>query len=148
MRFADIQPLEGLMSNRGHWMRSAVAAALAIAAVSALFAAGCVTTSSGGGYSVSRSGGVETTIERPIDQVAASVQAAFAAEGIEVTETKNKTEGDQRQVKGKKGDLDVNVELSYNGAASTKADVTVRKNVVTYEKDYARHILDLIVKGS
>ena len=50
--------------------------------------------------------------------------------------------------KGKKGDLMVTVELSYNGASSTKAEVTARKHVVTYDKDFARLLMDEIVKGS
>jgi hypothetical protein len=131
--------------DKRKWTRWILLAA--VTALSALGAA-CVTTGSTGGYSLTASGGVGSTIDKPIDQVAASVKATFDAQGIEVTETSNKTEGDKRDIKGKKGDLDVHVELSYNGANSTKADVTVRKNVVTYDKDYAHQLMDLIVKGS
>lgn len=136
--------------NKRKWTRSILLAILlaAVTAFSGLGAA-CVTTgSSGGGYALTSSGGVSSTIDKPIDRVAASVQAAFTAEGIELTETSNKTEGDRRDIKGKKGDMTVHVELAYNGAGSTKAEVTVRKDVVTFDKDYAHHLMDLIVKGS
>jgi hypothetical protein len=134
------------MDKPGKWIRSFLPAAFA--AIFGMVGMGCVTTSSSGGYSLTSEGGIGATIDKPIDRVAASVQAAFSNQGVEVTETKNQTEGDKRVVKGKKGDLDVTVELSYNGANSTKAEVTARKHVVTYDKDFARQLMDDIVKGS
>ena len=132
--------------GKRHWTRMIL---LAAATLFSGLGAACVTTgSSGGGYALTSSGGVGMTIDKPIDRVAASVQSTFTDQAIEVTETSNKTEGDKRDIKGKKGDLDVHVELSYNGAGSTKAEVTVRKNVVTYDKDYAHTLMDLIIKGS
>ena len=136
------------MDKARKWSRSILPAALAAIAV-ATVGPGCVTSSSSsGGYSLSSEGGVGATIDKPIDQVAASVQAALTSQGVEITETKNQTEGDKRTIKGKKGDLMVTVELSYNGASSTKAEVTARKHVVTYDKDFARLLMDEIVKGS
>jgi len=118
----------------------------------ALSTGGCVAAAAagagaGGGYYFT-SRGVGSTISKPVDTVAAHAQAVLADEGITITEQNTKAEGDTREFKGKKGDLDISVELKRNGDNETKAEVSARKNLVEWDKDYAQKLMDKIVKAT
>ena len=55
--------------------------------------------------------------------------------------------GDTREIKGKKGDLDIAVSMERTSPTTTKTEVTARKNLAEWDKDYAQRILDKIVKS-
>ena len=55
--------------------------------------------------------------------------------------------GSTRELKGKQGDLDVTVHLEQQDTATTKVEVYARKNLAEWDKDYARTVLERIVKG-
>ena len=131
-------------------MRSILPAAFA--ALSGLCGIGCAAAAvgaagAGGGYYFT-SRGVGSTIDKPVDRVAARAETVLANEGVTLTENNDKAEGDKRELKGKKGDLDITVELTRGeGGGSTKAEVSARKNLVEWDKDYAQKVMDQIVKG-
>ena len=54
--------------------------------------------------------------------------------------------GAKRELKGKQGDLDVTVQLERQDTATTKVEVYARKNLAEWDKDYARQVLERIVK--
>jgi hypothetical protein len=92
--------------------------------------------------------GVASVVNGSVNDVAARARSVMDAEGITVTETKSEAEGDKRSFQGKKDDLDISVELERQSPSTTKAEVTARKNVAEWDKDYAKRLLDRIVKGS
>jgi hypothetical protein len=134
-----------MTGRKGKWARWALLAALA-GPVSGCVAAAAAAAGAGTGiYLTSR--GVASVVNGSVDDVAARARSAMDAEAITITETKTEAEGDKRTFQGKKGDLDITVELVRQSPTTTKAEVTARKNVAEWDKDYARKLLDRIVKG-
>ena len=67
-------------------------------------------------------------------------------EGVDVTGTQTENSGAKRELKGTKGDLEVTVTMEQQDAKTTKTEVSARKNLVTWDKDYAQQILGKIVQ--
>ncbi len=133
---------------RAMWMHRA-RLALLLASVAAL--PGCVAAAAAAGagtgiYLTSR--GAESTIKGSVDDVAARTRAVFKAEGIVMDATSTQSGGDKREFKGKKGDLDVTASLAAQSPTTTKVEVTVRKNLAEWDKDYAQQLLNKIVQRS
>jgi hypothetical protein len=90
--------------------------------------------------------GVESVVAAPIDKTYEAARKAFQEFGI----TENKTGTEQkdgvetRSLSGKTSDRDVDINLKTEGPG-TKVDVVVKKSAVTWDKDFAREILNKIV---
>jgi hypothetical protein len=69
-------------------------------------------------------------------------------EGITPDASSTEKSGAQRQLKGKKGDLDVTIDMEQKSSATTRVEVTARKNVAEWDKDYAQQVLSRIVQKS
>lgn len=127
-------------------MRSWVHAALAAGLL--MLAAGCPAAvvggagAAGGYYFTSR--GVGSTVNGGVDDVAARTRAVLAADGIVITE--RKIEGDKQTLKGAKGDLEISVEIEEQSPSTAKVEISARKNLVEWDKDYARRVMDQIVR--
>jgi protein-tyrosine-phosphatase len=120
----------------------------AVALMLAGSAAGCVAAAAAGAagaiYATSR--GVESIVDGSIDNVAARTQAVMREMGITMEGSKVDEGGAKREFKGKQGDLDVTVQLEQQDSATTKVEVSARKNLAEWDKDYARQVLERIVK--
>jgi hypothetical protein len=135
------EPMEGGKANWARW-------ALAVALVGP--AAGCVAAAAGAGagsaiYLTTR--GASSTVNGSVSDVAARARSVLDGEGITITETKTESEGDERSFKGTKGDLDISVDLKRETPTTTKTEVSARKNLAEWDKDYAKTLLNKIVKG-
>ena len=49
-------------------------------------------------------------------------------------------QGDQQELKGKKGDLDVTIQVRRESPTTAKVEVTARKNLAEWDKDYAKDV--------
>jgi hypothetical protein len=112
---------------------------------------GCVAAAAGAGagtgiYLTSR--GAKGIVNGSVSDVTSRVRTVLEQNGIEVNATSTENKGDQQELEGKKGDLDVKVTLARESATTTRAEVSARKNLVQWDKDYARGLLDQIVKAS
>jgi hypothetical protein len=121
--------------------------ALAIALM--LPAAGCVAAAAAAGagagiYLTTR--GAESMVDGSIDQVATRAQAVMNDEGIVPDESAVQNGGDKREFKGKKGDLDVTTELERKSSNTTRVEVSARKNLAEWDKEYAQQLLSKIVE--
>jgi hypothetical protein len=92
--------------------------------------------------------GAESTVAAPVNEVAARTRSVFKAEGVEIDAASMEDKGDSRELKGKKGDLDITVSMERASETTTKTEVTARKNVAEWDKDYAQHLLNQIVRAS
>jgi hypothetical protein len=115
----------------------------------ALPTAGCVAAAAAAGagagiYLTSR--GAESTVESSVDQVAARVRAVMSEEGIVPDASSTEQGGAKREFKGKKGDLDVTFELEQKTSKTTRLEVTARKNLAEWDKDYAQQLLSRVVE--
>jgi len=139
MRIACQSSMKPTTARWGAWIAFALLAGGCVAAAAAGAGAG------GGYYFTSR--GVGSEVKGSVDEVAARAQQVLQAEGVDITETKSEDRGDKRVFEGKKGDLDINVEIERRGEGASKVEVSAKKNLVTWDKDYAQKLLDRIVKS-
>ena len=121
--------------------------ALALALI--LPTAGCVAAAAAAGagagiYLTTR--GAESMVEGSIDDVSARTRAVLNEEGIVLDESNFEKGGDKREFKGKKGDLDVSVDLERKGSNTTRVEVSARKNMAEWDKEYAQQLLQRIVE--
>jgi hypothetical protein len=114
----------------------------------ALSSSACVAAAAGAGaagavYLTSR--GAESLVNQPVDEVAARAKAVMNEMQIVADAESSKEGGDKRELKGKKGDLDVTIKLEREGDTTTKVEVEAQKNLAEWDKDYAEQILRRIV---
>jgi hypothetical protein len=112
---------------------------------------GCVAAAAAAGagagiYLTSR--GAESLVESSVDQVATRAQAVMSAEGIVPDASSSESGGNKREFKGKKGDLDVTIQLERQSGSTTRVEVTARKNLAEWDKEYAQQLLSRIVEKS
>jgi hypothetical protein len=109
---------------------------------------GCLAAAAAGAgagiYLTSR--GAESRVDGPIDQVATRARTVMNAEGIVPDASSTENGGDKRELKGKKGDLDVTIQMEQQSDKTTRVEVTARKNLAEWDKDYAQQVLQRIVE--
>jgi hypothetical protein len=99
----------------------------------------------GGIYLTTR--GAESLVEGPVDEVTARAEAVMGEMQIVKNAESNEQSGDKRELKGKRGDLDVVITLQRESPTTTKVEVTARENLAEWDKEYAEDVLSRIVKG-
>ena len=89
--------------------------------------------------------GAEGVVQGSTNDVAARSRAVMAKEGI--TEDAQSTEkgGDEQEIKGKKGDLDVTFHIKRETPTTSKVEVTARENLAEWDKKYAEQLLNQVV---
>jgi hypothetical protein len=113
--------------------------------------AGCVAAAAAAGagagiYLTTR--GAESLVDNSVDEVAQQAQAVMREEGIVPDASSTEQGGDKREFKGKKGDLDVTIQLERKSPTTTRVEVTARKNAAEWDKEYAQQLLSRIVQKS
>jgi hypothetical protein len=121
---------------------------MAVGAV--LVSAGCVAAAAGlgaGGAIYVTERGVQSVVAAPVDRTFGIAQQTFKELGITESKTSAEQEGgtESRSLDGKIDERDVSVELKTEGPG-TKVEVVVKKTAVTWDKDFARRILNRIVE--
>lgn len=107
-------------------------------------AAGAAAAGAGTGiYLTSR--GAESVVDGSADDVEKRARAVFEAEGIPVTGSQIEDSGARRALKGTKGELEISVSMEQQSAQATKTEVSARKNIAVWDKDYAQQLLGKIV---
>jgi len=114
----------------------------------ALPSTGCLAAAAagaaGGIYLTSR--GAESVVEGSVDQVASRAEAVMSDLGIVKEGESTENQGDQHVLKGKKGDLDVSIEIRRESPSTAKVEVTARENLAEWDKEYAKEVLNRIVQ--
>ncbi len=117
--------------------------------------AGCVVAAAGagaGGGIHFTQRGVESVVAAPLERAFSATKRAFEHFGIRQTkveeEAGHKDEGAKREVSGETADRDVVVALKAESKSSTRVQVVARKSAVTWDKDFARAILERVVAFS
>lgn len=112
----------------------------------ALLSTGCLAAAAGaagGIYLTSR--GVESLVAAPVDQVAANAEAVMSEMAIVKNGESTENDGDKHVLKGKKGDLDVTIDIERESDSTSKVEVTARENLAEWDKDYAKEVLNRVV---
>jgi hypothetical protein len=108
-------------------------------------AAAVATGAGAAGVAYFTSRGAKALVEGSMEDVAARTQVAMSQKDIPITEKKSEKGGAHREFKGAKGDLDVTVTLDRNDDKTTNVEVSARRNLVTWDKDYAKSLLTSII---
>ena len=113
----------------------------------------CVVAAAGAGagggiYLTQR--GAESVVPMTIDRAVAATKQAFAE--LKIRETKSSTElgadGEKHEVGGTAGDREISVTLNTESPRTTRVQVVAKRSAVTWDKDFARAVLDHIVAHS
>jgi uncharacterized protein DUF3568 len=133
--------------------RSNTTLSRAAASSAALLLAGCVVAAAGAGagggiYFTQR--GVESIVPATVERAATATTQAFGQ--LKVRQTKSQVEqgeeGEKTQIEGTAGDREVSVTLKAEGQNTTRVQVVAKRTAVTWDKDFARSVLDKIVANS
>jgi len=129
------------------WRQAALAVGLAAGTVGA---GACVAAAAAGAagavYATTR--GVGSLVASPITRVVSSAESVMKDMGIVQDATSSDNGGAKRELKGKHGDLDVTIQMEQQDTATTKIEVSARKNLAEWDKDYARTVLDKIIHAA
>jgi hypothetical protein len=117
---------------------------LAVALPSTGCLAAAAAGAAGGVYLTTR--GAESVIEASVDQVAGRAEAVMSEMGIVKEGESTENQGDNQVLKGKKGELDVTIDIEQESSTTTKVEVTARENLAEWDKDYAKEVLNRIVQ--
>lgn len=89
----------------------------------------------------------ESQVSGSVAAVAGRTQKVFSKMGISQTASKMEKSGDEQKLEGKKGDLEVVVELEKVEKAQdqTKVEVVAKQGTLKWNNDYAKKVLENIV---
>lgn len=111
---------------------------------------GCLLAAAGAGagggiYFTER--GVESVVPVSMDRAASATRQALDELKFQSTKsaTEQRKDGEQREIDGTAGGRDVTVTLKAQGTNSTRVQVVARTSPVTWDKDFARTLVDKIV---
>jgi hypothetical protein len=111
---------------------------------------GCVVAAAGAGAAAGihvTSQGAEALVDAEIASTVTAVRETFRELGIRQTGESTEKSGAEREFKGEVDDLDVTVKLQST-EGGTQVEVSARRSVTSWDKDYARRVLGLIVQRS
>jgi hypothetical protein len=121
---------------------------LSLALAAALLSTGCVAAAAGGAaagvYLTSR--GAEAVVEGSVEDIATRAESVMGDMGIVKEGESTEDQGEKHVLKGKKGDLDVNIDIKRETDKTAKVEVTARKNLAEWDKDYAKDVVNRIVE--
>jgi hypothetical protein len=92
--------------------------------------------------------GAESMVASTPDQIATHARQVMNDEGIVPDASSMEKGGDKRELKGKKGDLDITIDIERKDPKTTRVEVTARKNLAEWDKAYAQQLLGKIVAKS
>ena len=98
----------------------------------------------GGVYLTTR--GAESVVEGSVDQIAGRAEAVMSEMAIVKEGESTENQGDKQVLKGKKGDLDITIDIDRESPTTAKVEVTARENLAEWNKDYAKEVLNRIVQ--
>lgn len=99
----------------------------------------------GGIYLTSQ--GVESVVPGSVESVAAATERAFGH--FDLRRTELRVEPDTRMLRAEPsagGDPEVTVTIRQEGEDTSRVEVKARTSVVTWDKDYAREVIEKIVE--
>ncbi|HEY0928603.1 MAG TPA: DUF3568 family protein [Gemmatimonas sp.] len=121
---------------------------LALIAAVTISTSGCFLVAAGAGAGAAiayTQRGASASVPGTVDAVFAKAQSAFGSMSISETGQSTENSGATRRLVGKNGENEITVEIKRSSDEVTAVEVIAKKNVVDYDKDYAKRVLDAIV---
>ncbi len=110
-------------------------------------ASGCLAAAAGAGAAAGiylTDQGAQSVVNGSVSTVDVRTRAVLSEMGVQVNERREKSDG--FEYRGTRGDLEVRVELESQGANTTMMKTSARKNLVEWDKSYARSIIERVVR--
>ncbi|MCZ8203720.1 DUF3568 family protein [Gemmatimonas sp.] len=126
--------------------RAALSLALAAAALSS---SGCFLVAAGAGAGAAAAydkRGANAQLAGTVNANFDKAVAAFGANSVSETGRGTEKRGDVRILNGMKGELEVTVRLERVSESVTSVEVIAKKNVVEYDRSFAKQVLDAVAK--
>jgi hypothetical protein len=117
---------------------------LAVALPSTGCLAAAAAGAAGGIYLTSR--GAESVVEGSVDQIAGRAEEVMSEMAIAKEGESTENQGDKQVLNGTKGDLDVTIDIDRESPTTAKVEVTARKNLAEWDKEFAKDVLNRIVE--
>ena len=127
-----------------HVRFSATALLLALSLATSGCVAAAAAAGAGAGIYLTNQG-AESLVDAPIATVAERARIVMQQMNIAPAGTQTNGDGSERELKGKTGDTDITIELEAQGPSTTRLEVTAKDNLVNYDKEMARDIVERIV---
>lgn len=112
---------------------------------------GCAAAAAGAGAAAAiaySERGVSSKVEGAPAQVFQRSQAVFQDLGITETGHEFGDDGTEHELKGRRGELDITVDIKRDSDALTSVEVVAQESPVDWDKDYARQVLEGIIARS
>lgn len=122
---------------------------LALLTAAAVSLSGCFLVAAGAGAGAAiayTQRGASASVPGKVDAVFGQAQSAFSVLRISETGQSTENSGALRRLVGKTGDQEVTVEIKRTSDEVAAVEVVARKNVVDYDRDLAKRVLDQIVR--
>lgn len=111
--------------------------------------AAAVAAGAGAGAAIAYSErGVSSKVEGSVDQVFQRSRAVFQEMGITETAQDADTQGTERELQGRSGDLEVTVDIKRENDTLSSVEVFAQRTTVDWDRDYARDVLQRIIARS
>jgi Protein of unknown function (DUF3568) len=123
--------------------------ATALLAVTTITSSGCFLLAAGAGAGAAvayTNRGATANIEGNVNSVFDRAVRAFGTLSIAETGRATEDSGNTRRLVGKMGEHEVTVEVQRQSDNVSAVEVTAKKNVVDYDKEIAKKVLDTMVK--
>jgi hypothetical protein len=91
--------------------------------------------------------GVDSDVKGSISDVNGHTKDVFKQLGIATTASGTGSSGVEQTLEGKKGDMDVQVEMKQTSENQTHVGVLVKQGTLKWNKDYAQNVLSKIVQA-
>ena len=121
---------------------------LALLAAVTVSTSGCFLVAAGAGAGAAiayTQRGATASVPGSVDAVFSKAQSAFRAMNIAETGQSTENSGATRRLVGKEADNEVTVEIKRSSDEVAAVEVVAKKNVVDFDKDLAKRVLDRIV---
>ncbi|HET7584562.1 MAG TPA: DUF3568 family protein [Gemmatimonadaceae bacterium] len=110
---------------------------------------GCLLAAAGAGAGAGiflTTRGASSLVNASVEDVAARTRAVFEEMNITVLKSSEERGGDKREVSGQRGDMEVDVSMERKSPTTTDVEVTAKRNVADYDKDFAKSVLSRIIE--
>lgn len=123
---------------------------IALTVAIALTSSSCIAAAAAAGagtavYVTSR--GAEAVLEGAPADLESRVLTALREHDVSVSGSATEDGGDKRTWTGRAGDINVDVSAERQSPSTTKLEVTARRNLADWEKEFAERVLRSIVTG-
>ena len=132
------------MRKTGSVLRGAMLALALAILPGCLAAAGAGAGAASAAYLTGRS--ASSVVEGSLEDVAEDTRATFREMGIEPTGEQSSDSGNDLEIRGRNGELDLVVDLERTEPRLTLVEVSARANTVTWNEEYAKMVLNRIIK--